>query len=45
MALVGAILMNGVASYFADDFISQMDACFSPGAELYEYLRKLQSNE
>ena len=29
MAAVGAILMNGVTSYYADAFEKQMSTCFS----------------
>lgn len=38
MSLVGAILLNGVSSYFADDFTTQMDAAFDVNSELYTYL-------
>ncbi len=46
MTLVGAILMNGVANYFADDFNAQMDGCLSEGSELYTYLcASVENNE
>ncbi|MBQ8578992.1 MAG: HAMP domain-containing protein [Clostridia bacterium] len=46
MTLVGAILMNGVSSYFADDFTSQMESAFSDDAELSGYLKtSLENNE
>ncbi len=44
MTLVGAILMNGVATYFADDFNQQMAAAFSDNAELYGYLKSMLEN-
>lgn len=41
MAVVGTILLNGVSSYFAEDFRKQMEESFVPGAELYDYLEEV----
>lgn len=38
MAIVGTILLNGVSTYFANDFRQQMEEAFDPDAELYRYL-------
>ncbi len=38
MAVVGTILLGGVAGYFSDEFTEQMDTCFSSDSELYGYL-------
>ncbi len=45
MTLVGAILLNGVSNYFADDFCAQMEACLSRDTELYRYLASSLEND
>ena len=38
MAVVGTILLNGVSSYFANDFRTQMEESFDEHTELWSYL-------
>jgi len=46
MAVVGTVLLNGVSEYFADEFSSQMEACFAKDSEFTEYLdRSIEQND
>lgn len=38
MVVVGTILLTGVSGYFSDDFVRQMENCFSPSSELAAHL-------
>lgn len=43
MATVGAILINGVSSFYSEDFASQMKECFAEDGTLLSDLRSSQS--
>ena len=35
MSVVGFVLLNGISSFYAEDFMTQMDKNFAPDTQLY----------